>query len=90
MSKVHNQKLLENSINRCDSLGGSLLERVYDITKEKIVTLKKDEQAVMDYIFGKTDENPLAAFTDEITRQTDEYQAICQGLTASVLNSKAE
>ena len=87
MGKIHNQKKLEDSVNRCDTLAGNMLERKEDLMVRKLALLKDNEAGVMDFIFGRSDENPLEDITGEINADLHEYKDTCALMTQEVLAS---
>ena len=90
VGKIHNQAKLENSVSRCDTLGANMIERKAEIIAQKMLALDKNKEAVMDYIFGKTNENPLEEFTSQINDDLTEYLDTCEQMTVEVLASTRE
>jgi len=87
MAKIHNQKLLEDNVHRCDTLGAGVIERRNLVETVRTQIIIDQREAVMDYIFGKSDENPLAESSTILQADREEYQARCAEMTAQVLRS---
>jgi hypothetical protein len=81
---------LDQAIAKCDTIGGS---RVVLLTRAKaargfVLQDEKIEQQVTDYIFGKTNENPLQTITDAVTAAIEKQQAEVDELVEIVQKSK--
>ena len=87
-SKIYNQKKIETSLNRCEALAGNMIERNQEIKFRRVLTLKENYNAVNDYIFGLSTENPLKDYTDQINENISEYTDICDGIVQEVLKSR--
>lgn len=58
--KSRNFQIGDKEVDILNTKGTSAVYNKERIGKEKSVIIKKDPQAVMDFIFGKSDVNPLA------------------------------
>jgi len=90
MAKIHNQAKLESSVVRCDTLGGNMIERRAELMVRKLALLDENQDAVMDYIFGRSNENPLEEITAAINEDQEEYLDTCAQMTIEVLASTRE
>ena len=88
MAKIHNQKKIEQSLNRCESLAGNMIERNNEIQFKRNLALSENLVEVNDYIFGLTDVNPLQEYTDQINENKTEYTELCDVITQEVLKSR--
>ena len=86
-NKIYSQKLLEDNVQRCDTLAAGLIERrdAIEITRAEICSNQKNK--ILDYIFGKSDENPLAETSEMLQEDKNEYKARCRSMTDEVLRS---
>jgi len=87
MAKIHNQKKLEDSVARCDTLAANMIERRDELLVQKLALLKDNEDQVMDFIFGRSDENPLEDITSQMNDDFNEYKDTCALMTSEVLAS---
>ena len=92
MARIHNQQKLEESIYKCDSLAGGVIERTHRIKTQKTTLMYQNKEVhdqVTDFVFGKTNENPLAHLQDAIDDQENEYLRICDTMTQETLESRS-
>jgi len=88
MAKIHNQKKMEQSLNRCDSLAVNMIDRDREIKFKRAMALSENLAEVNDYIFGLTEVNPLQEYTDQINENITEYKDLCKVITQEVVASR--
>ena len=89
MGRIHNQALIETNLNKCETLSYNVIEKKKEIDIEKRVLLNKvGIDKVMDYIFGKSNENPLADLTEEFSSIEAGYLSACDFLGTQACNSR--
>ena len=74
---MKNEKInLETAIEKCDHIGASKAEILKKAKTAKRFWLdqsKENVEELHNYIFGKTDENPLQEIEDEVQRRFEHY-----------------
>ena len=87
MAKIHNQRLLESNVGRCDTLAAGVIERRDAMLVVRAEICSKQTLEVLDYIFGKSDVNPLAESSEYLQADMTEYKDRCREMTDEVLKS---
>jgi len=88
MARIHNQAILERNVTKCDTLIQNILEKKEEMQQKKTNLFPDVQEKLLDFIFGRTDENPYEEISQEYEGILDGYIQTCQSMTQEVLSSR--
>lgn len=78
----------EVAIDKCDIMGSNLVTVLVQAGKQRAQIIKDNREAVTDFIFGRSEENPLAAITAAVKEKEEMYNERVDSLVESVNRTK--
>ncbi len=80
----------EVAIEKCDVMGANICQAIHQGQAARVQIVRNDESAVMDFIFGNSNENPCEAVTTAIKEKEAQNTEKLEMLVLSVNTSKVK
>lgn len=78
----------EVAIDKCDQIGGNLVLIYKAAAKARASIAKNEPDSLLDYIFGRSEENPCEAISVLVKEKEEAYTERIDGLVESVKKAK--